>query len=120
EKDIKYVSAFSVWGGAAVTLLFSIGTYLARRPLLTFLGASPDTYGFAESYLFWVVVLGGVPTMVSLTLGHLLRSEGHARPASAGMMFGGILNVVLDPVLIFGFDMGVAGAAIATAFSHAA
>ena len=62
EKDIKYVSAFSVWGGAAVTLLFSIGTYLARRPLLTFLGASPDTYGFAESYLFWVVVLGGVPT----------------------------------------------------------
>ncbi len=120
EKDIKYVSAFSIWGGAAVTLLFSIGTYLARRPLLTFLGASPDTYGFAESYLFWVVVLGGVPTMVSLTLGHLLRSEGHARPASAGMMFGGILNVVLDPVLIFGFDMGVAGAAIATAFSNAA
>lgn len=120
EKDIKYVSAFSVWGGAAVTLLFSIGTYLARRPLLTFLGASPDTYGFAESYLFWVVVLGGVPTMVSLTMGHLLRSEGHARPASAGMMFGGILNVVLDPVLIFGFDMGVAGAAIATAFSNAA
>ncbi|HJB19165.1 MAG TPA: MATE family efflux transporter [Candidatus Bariatricus faecipullorum] len=120
EKDIKYVSAFSIWGGAAVTLLFSIGTYLARRPLLTFLGASPDTYGFAESYLFWVVVLGGVPTMVSLTMGHLLRSEGHARPASAGMMFGGILNVVLDPVLIFGFDMGVAGAAIATAFSNAA
>ena len=120
EKDIKYVSAFSVWGGAAVTLLFSIGTYLARRPLLTFLGASPDTYGFAESYLFWVVVLGGVPTMVSLTMGHLLRSEGHARPASAGMMLGGILNVVLDPVLIFGFDMGVAGAAIATAFSNAA
>ena len=120
EKDIKYVSAFSIWGGAAVTLLFSIGTYLARRPLLTFLGASPDTYGFAESYLFWVVVLGGVPTMVSLTMGHLLRSEGHARPASAGMMFGGILNVVVDPVLIFGFDMGVAGAAIATAFSNAA
>ena len=58
--------------------------------------------------------------MVSLTMGHLLRSEGHARPASAGMMFGGILNVVLDPVLIFGFDMGVAGAAIATAFSNAA
>lgn len=58
--------------------------------------------------------------MVSLTLGHLLRSEGHARPASAGMMLGGILNVVLDPVLIFGFDMGVAGAAIATAFSNAA
>lgn len=58
--------------------------------------------------------------MVSLALGHLLRSEGHARPASAGMMFGGILNVVLDPVLIFLFHLDVAGAAIATALFNAA
>ncbi len=41
--EIKFVSAFSIWGGAAATLLFSLGTYLARRPLLGFLGASPDT-----------------------------------------------------------------------------
>ena len=120
HRNIKHVAVFSVWGGAAVTLLFSLATYLGRSPLLYFLGASPDTYGYAESYLFWVVVLGGVPTMASLTLGHLLRSEGHARQASAGMMFGGILNVVLDPVLIFGFHLDVAGAAIATAFSNAA
>ncbi len=119
-RDIKYVSVFSIWGGAAVTACFSIATYLAREPLLTFLGASPDTYSYAEDYLFYVVVLGGVPTVVSLALGHLLRSEGHARPASTGMMFGGILNVVLDPVLIFGFHLDVAGAAIATAFSNAA
>lgn len=118
--DIKYVAAFSIWGGAAATLLFSLGSYLAHEPLLYFLGASRDTYAYAESYLFWVVALGGVPTMLSLTLGHLLRSEGHARQASAGMMFGGILNVVLDPILIFGFDMDVTGAALATAFSNAA
>mgnify|MGYP000526783037 FL=1 len=114
------MSAVSVWGVAAATLLFSFLTFVFRRPLLSFLGASPDTYGYAESYLIWVVVLGGVPTMLSLSLGHLLRSEGHARPASMGMMFGGILNVVLDPVLIFGFDLEVAGAAIATAFSNLA
>lgn len=119
HKDIKYVAAFSIWGGTAATLLFSLGSYLAHEPLLHFLGASRDTYVYAESYLFWVVALGGVPTMLSLTLGHLLRSEGHARQASAGMMFGGILNVVLDPILIFGFDMNVSGAAIATAFSNA-
>ena len=119
QKDVKYVAAFSVWGGAAATVIFSLATYLFRGPLLAFLGASPDTYSYAENYLVWVVVLGGVPTMVSLTLGHLLRSEGHARQASAGMMFGGILNVVLDPVLIFGLHMEVAGAAIATAFSNA-
>lgn len=101
HEDIKYVSVFSIWGGTAVTLLFSLATWLARVPLLNFLGASPDTYGYAQEYLLWVVVLGGVPTMVNLALGHLLRSEGHAKQASAGMMFGGILNVVLDPVFIF-------------------
>lgn len=59
--NVKYVSAFSIWGGAAVTLVFSMGTCLFRNPLLHVLGSSPDTYGYAESYLFWVVVLGGVP-----------------------------------------------------------
>ncbi len=111
HQDVKHVSSFSVWGGVVITLVFSLVTWLARAPLLNFLGASSETFGYAQSYLNWVVVLGGVPTVVSLILGHLLRSEGHARQASAGMMFGGILNVVLDPVLIFGFGMGVAGAA---------
>ncbi len=116
---VKYVSAFSIWGGAAVTLCFSLITLGAETQILNFLGASPDTIAYAGSYIFWVVVVGGVPTVISLSLGHLLRSEGHARPASTGMMFGGILNVILDPILIFGFHMGVAGAAIATAFSNA-
>lgn len=120
QDDIKNVSAFSVWGGAVTTLLFSVLTFAFREPLLYFLGASPDTFGYAQSYLTWVVVIGGVPTMLSLSLGHLLRSEGHARPASMGMMFGGILNVILDPVLIFGFQLDVTGAAIATAFSNLA
>ena len=48
------MSVFSIWGGAAVTLLFSLGTWAARVPLLNFLGASSDTYGYAEEYLFWV------------------------------------------------------------------
>lgn len=114
------MSVFSIWGGAAVTLLFSLATWFARVPLLHFLGASPDTYSYAQDYLLWVVVLGGVPTMVSLALGHLLRSEGHAKQASAGMMFGGILNVVLDPIFIFAFHLDVAGAAMATALSNTA
>ena len=120
EGEIRCVSSFSIWAGAAVTACFSLASFLAREPLLTFLGASVDNYGYAEDYLLWVVAAGGVPTMVSLALGHLLRSEGHAREASAGMMFGGILNVILDPILIFGFHLDVAGAAIATAFSNAA
>lgn len=120
HKDIKYISVFSIWGGALVTLIFSAGTYFMRQPLLNVLGASPDTYDYAQDYLFWIVVLGGVPTMTGLALGHLLRSEGQAKTASIGMMFGGLLNVALDPVFIFAFHFEVAGAAIATALSNAA
>ncbi len=119
-RNIKNVSAFSVWGGGVATVVFAFLTFVFRQPLLSFLGASTDTYVYAESYLNWVVVLGGVPTVLNLAMGHLLRSEGHARPASIGMMFGGILNVVLDPILIFGFHLDMAGAAIATAFSNVA
>lgn len=120
EQDVKYVSSFAVWGGAAATLVFSIITWLLRCPILHFLGALDENMAYAETYLNWVVVLGGVPTMISLTLGNLLRSEGHTREASFGMMFGGILNVILDPILIFPLHMDVAGAAIATAFSNLA
>ena len=110
---IQYLGA-----GTAVTLLFSLATWLARVPLLNFLGASPDTYGYAQEYLLWVVVLGGVPTMVNLALGHLLRSEGHAKTGQCRHDVRGILNVVLDPVFIFAFHLDVAGAAIATALSN--
>ena len=120
EGDVKYVSSFALWGGMAATLLFSVLTYIFRAPVLRFLGALDENMAYAETYLNWVVVLGGVTTMVSLSLGNLLRSEGHAREASAGMMFGGILNVILDPILIFPVHMDVAGAAIATAFSNLA
>ena len=114
----RYVSAFSFWGGAAVTLVFSALSVALSRPLLTFLGASADNFAYAADYLFWVVGLGGVPTMLGMTLAHLLRSEGHANQAGFGMMLGGVLNLILDPVFIFGFGLDVAGAAIATALSN--
>lgn len=118
ENDIRYVSSFSVWCGAAVTLVFSLLSWIFRQPLLAFLGTSANTYAYAESYLFWVVVAGGVPTVISLVLGHILRSEGHAKQSGSGMMFGGIVNVILDPVFIFIFGLNVAGAAIATMISN--
>lgn len=51
HRDVKHVSVFSIWGGGLTTLLFSILTFVFRTPLLNFLGASPDTYDYAQSYL---------------------------------------------------------------------
>jgi len=116
--EVRHVSAFSFYGGMVVTLLFSVLSYVFRRPLLTFLGASAENYAYAENYLFHVILIGGLPTMLNMTMAHMLRSEGQARMASFGMMAGGILNMILDPLLIFGLDWGLTGAAAATAASN--
>lgn len=118
--EVKFVSAFSVYGGTVFTLAFSLGTWFFREPLLEFLGASSENIRYSENYMFWVVVLGGIPTMLSMTMSHLIRSEGHAKAAGAGMMCGGILNIILDPLLIFAAGMGFTGAAVATALSNLA
>lgn len=118
--DARRVSSFCFYGGVAATLVFSLLSFAFMEEILLFLGASAENYGYASSYFLWVVVIGGAPTMMTLTMAHLLRGEGHARLASAGMMAGGFLNMALDPLLIFGAGMDVSGAAIATAFSNLA
>ena len=118
--ECKWISAFSIYGSLLVGSVFSLVTLLFMTPLLTFLGASGDTIGHARSYTLWVIVLGTIPTLLGLVLAHLLRSEGHAKKSSFGMMFGGVLNMALDPIFIFALDMGVAGAALATMLSNVA
>lgn len=120
DDEVKYVSSFCFYGGMAATFVFSLLSFCLQEPLLRFLGASAENMEYAKSYLVWVVVLGGVPSMLGMTLAHFLRSVGYAKPASAGMMFGGILNMLLDPLFIYGLHMGFSGAAVATALSNLA
>ena len=76
EENARQVSALSVYGAAAIALLYSslIGIFL--DPLLRFLGASDATIGFARSYTLIVIVIGSLPSILSLTLAHLLRNAG--------------------------------------------
>ena len=118
--EVKGASSFCLFSALCATAVFSLITAIIMKPLLTVLGASPETMPHAVEYTVWVVVIGSVPTVLQLTLAHLLRSEGHTKKASFGMMLGGILNMALDPIFIFGFGLNVAGAAIATMLSNAA
>lgn len=118
EEEAKSVCAFSFYGAIAISLIYSLGCYLFMDPLLRLLGASENTYSYTASYLKWTVVIGGIPTVISLVLGHLVRAEGNTKQASIGMSIGGILNIFLDPVLISWVGLGITGAAIATAFSN--
>ena len=83
--------------------------------------SSDDTLIFAKQYTFCVIVLGGLPTILSMTLSNFLRSTGYAKQAGFGVSMGGVINIFLDPLFMFvilpkGYE--VLGAGIATMLSN--
>lgn len=87
------VAAFSLWASGSVTLAYSLICLLFDRRFLVFLGVDAGTLPYAQDYLFWTVVIGGLPT---------------------------VLNMVMDPIFMFPMKMGVAGAALSTCLSNTA
>lgn len=113
------VASFVLWGGAIFALTYSALVFAFRSSILSVLGADTEVFPFARQYLFWTVVVGGVPTVLSLVLANIVRAEGKASTASIGTAVGGILNIILDPIFIFTMNMKVEGAALATCISNA-
>ena len=114
----RRTAAFSIWTALAVSLAYGVGVLLAGPWLLPLLGANAGTEAFASSYLFWTVTVGAAPTVLNAALAHLIRTEGYARQAGFGVALGGLINIVLDPLFIFGFDMEITGAAVATMLAN--
>ena len=105
-----FFSAFAV--GACLLVFGSI----FMVPMVRLLGATPTCEAYSIEYATYVLM--AAPFMASnFVMNQCLRSEGSATLSMVGMGFGGILNCILDPIFIFGLDMGVAGASIATAIS---
>lgn len=118
EKTARKASSFCFWGSIALTAVLCILLAALMKPILTLAGADELTFSHTADYLLYVFVIGGIPTVAGLALGHLVRAVGKTREAGVGLALGGILNIILDPVFIFVFDMGVSGAAIATGISN--
>ena len=119
----QQISAFSFYGSIFLAVIYSFLIGLFLSPLLRFLGASDATINYAAHYAVIVIVLGSLPSILSMTLAHLLRNAGFSGQASAGLSGGGILNVLLDPLFMFIlFPPGqeVTGAAVATLLSNCA
>lgn len=112
------IGTFVIWVSAVATLLYSLLIFCFGTRMLSVLGTGGETLVFAEQYLFWTVVIGGIPMVLNQVLANIVRAQGRARTASIGMSVGGILNVLLDPLFIFGLHMNVAGAALATCISN--
>lgn len=121
EDEAKKVVVFSIYGSLVVAAIYSIVCMILSDPLARMLGASDNTIGYTKSYLLWVVVIGGIPATVGMTMSHLIRSAGYAKKSSTGLAIGGIANIILDPLFMFVIlpkGNEVTGAAVATMISN--
>ena len=121
HEDAKRVSSFSFWLAFFIAAFFSISVFLFMNPLLHFLGAGPKTYEYAKIYALFVVVIGGIPTVMTNVLSYLIRSVGESKKAGFGVTMGGIINIILDPLFMFVLfpkGMEIAGAGAATCLSN--
>ena len=86
-------------------------------PLMRMLGSTETILPYAREYGIYILIASPL-TMASFALNNILRYEGKAFFAMIGLTIGGILNIICDPILIFGFHMGIAGAGLSTAISQ--
>ena len=115
------VASFSFYCTLITSAVYSLIVLAFMDPMLRFLGATDSSLPYAREYALWVVVLGAVPATLSMTMAHLLRSEGFASKASLGLGLGGVMNIILDPIFMFVvLEPGneVKGAAMATMLSN--
>ena len=118
KENARRSASFSIWASAIITLIYGIVLFLFRPVILPWLGADANTYNYCSDYVFWTTTIGGIPTVWNACLAHLVRAEGYSKEASFGVALGGVMNIILDPILIFSCHLGVTGAAIATMISN--
>lgn len=111
--------------GNALTLTFLLSaltiipSMIYMEELLMWFGGSEQTIPYAADYLY-IAIPGNLLATLSFGFNAVMRASGYPRKAMITMMIGAVLNVILDPIFIFWFDMGIRGAAIATVISMAA
>ena len=98
-------------------ILLSIVGFIVKKPTLYLLGASDATFGYANAYLS-IYLIGTIFVTLSLGLNSFINAQGFAKMGMLTVAIGAVVNIILDPILIFGAKMGVEGAALATIISQ--
>lgn len=113
----KKVCSFCMWCCVGVGIVLAILFLAFMDQILMLLGASADTWEPAKIYLT-ILAFSGPFTMIANAFCNIIRAEGQAMKAMTGQVIGNLLNIILDPILIVGFNWGIAGAAIATVIGN--
>lgn len=116
EKAKRYSSTGFFLAAASGIIIMAFGL-IFLTPFMKLLGSTSTILPYSKAYAFYILIAAPAMT-TSCVLNNILRYEGLASLAMMGLTFGGILNIILDPILIFSLDLGIAGAGIATAVSQ--
>ena len=103
---------------AVVAVILTIIVLVFKTPLLYLFGASSNTISYAEDYIE-IYAVGTIFVQMTLGLNMFISAQGFSMISMLTVVIGAVTNIILDPVFIFGFHMGVQGAAVATVLSQA-
>ena len=119
KKDMaNKVSTTSILTTFIIAAVFAaLGLYFLE-PLLKLFGTTEAIMPYAVNYTA-IIIAGSIFNMSNMNMNNMVRAEGSAKMSMIAMTTGALLNIILDPILIFGFEMGIAGASSATIFSQA-
>ena len=117
DEDGRRVSSFTFYSAIATGVLITVIMLIFQTPILHMLGAEGEVLSYAAEYYIWIA-LGAPFIILTLIPTNQLRTEGLANIAMIGSIVGSVVNIVLDPVFIFGLGMGAGGAAIATVLGN--
>ena len=117
-KEAEQILGNSAGMIAVFSVILMIGFAVFKTPVLYAFGASEATIGYAESYIE-IYLIGTFFVQIAVGLNTFISGQGESKTAMLSVVIGAVLNICLDPVMIFGLKLGVRGAALATIISQA-
>lgn len=115
--DARKKSVLCFYSAIITGLVFTVIMLAFKKQILMVLGSTAQTYTYADQYYSWLI-LGSTFVIFSLVPSNLLRAEGMSLQSMIGSIVGTVVNIILDPIFIFGLGLGAAGAAIATVIGY--
>lgn len=117
KKQADKTSSTTFFTALAFGIIFTIIGLLYMENILRFFGASDTVLTYAYDYGI-ILMTGSVFTILNMTMNNMIRAEGNAKYSMFAISLGAVINIILDPIIMFRFGMGVKGAALATVIAQ--
>lgn len=116
-KQANIMASIAFWGSTFLAIISVIPCLIFLTPILRFFGATETILPYARAFMY-IFMPGSIFNVINIALNHLARAEGANKTSMNTLMIGVVLNIILDPILIYGLHMGICGAAIATTLAQ--